>query len=77
MTQASDFRVVTRTTEQRDGTDLPGPWRHAARPGDEKTLCGAPVADMHRFEHVGYHELDPLLRCRDCSLAFDSLVGGR
>ncbi len=77
MSPTSDYyRVVARASLRWRGVDRPGPWRHAARPSDQETLCGAPLEGMHRFEHLPYHELDPVLRCRDCGATFDRLVRG-
>lgn len=70
------YRVVAPTIDRRDGRELPGPSRHAAKLLDEETLCGSPVATMNRFDHLPYHELDPVLRCRDCSVTFDKIVIG-
>jgi hypothetical protein len=77
MASAADYyRVVARTSERRDGRDLPGPWRHAARLRDEETLCGAPVVALRLFEDLPYQELDPAMRCRACGAMFDKLVRG-
>lgn len=77
MSVSPDFyRVVARVSLRFGGVDLPGPWRHAARLSDHETLCGVPLEGMRRFEHLPYQELDPVLRCRDCSATFDRLVSG-
>jgi hypothetical protein len=77
MSRTSEFyRVVARASVRLGGVDLPGPKRHAARPSDQETLCGAPVEGMQTFEHLPYQELDPVLRCRDCGATFDRLVSG-
>ena len=77
MTSASDYyRVAAQISEGRDSRDLPGPWRHAARPGDEETLCGSPLDGLLLFEHLPYDELDPVMRCRVCGVTFDRLIRG-
>jgi hypothetical protein len=76
MTIATNYyRVVARHTGRRNGTYLPGPPRHAIRPDDETVLCGAPVDDLMFFD-LPYQELDPVMRCSDCSVAFDRLTSG-
>ena len=71
-----DYRAVAGTSERRKGVDLPGPFRHAARPGDEETLCGRPVGGLRTFDHLPYQELDPAMRCRECGTTFDTIVRG-
>ena len=62
--------------QPRDGVDLPGRWRHAARPHDEETLCGAPVEGRNWFEHLLVQERNPVLRCRDRGVTFDRVASG-
>jgi len=73
MTQASDYRVVADTTVMLGNLRRPGPWKHAARPNDQETLCGAAVAGMYRLMRHTFAEVHPVMRCRDCSLVFGLL----